>query len=56
MNSVKLEKLSASILKLSSDATMEYAEKLYTKGLISYPRTETDFFDKSIDIKQLVTA
>jgi hypothetical protein len=30
------------------------AEGLYTKGFISYPRTETDQFDKAIDLKKLV--
>lgn len=32
----------------------EIAEALYTKGFISYPRTETDQFDKAIDLKKLV--
>lgn len=30
------------------------AEGLYTRGFISYPRTETDQFDKAIDLKKLV--
>jgi len=30
------------------------AEGLYTKGYISYPRTETDQFDKGIDLKKLI--
>lgn len=30
------------------------AETLYTKGFISYPRTETDQFDNEIDLKKLV--
>lgn len=30
------------------------AEQLYTKGFLSYPRTETDQFDKGIDLKKLV--
>jgi DNA topoisomerase-3 len=32
----------------------QIAETLYTKGFISYPRTETDQFDKAIDLKKLV--
>lgn len=32
----------------------QVAEALYTKGFISYPRTETDQFDKGIDLKKLV--
>ena len=30
------------------------AEDLYTKGWISYPRTETDQFDKGMDLKKLI--
>ena len=33
---------------------MEVAEKLYNQGYISYPRTETDFFSKTIDVRGLV--
>lgn len=33
---------------------LQVAETLYTKGYISYPRTETDQFDKAIDLKKLV--
>lgn len=33
---------------------VQVAEALYTKGFISYPRTETDQFDKGIDLKKLV--
>ena len=32
----------------------QIAEDLYTKGWISYPRTETDQFDKGIDLKKLI--
>lgn len=32
----------------------QVAEDLYTKGWISYPRTETDSFDKGIDLRRLV--
>lgn len=34
--------------------TSQVAEDLYTKGWISYPRTETDSFDKGIDLKRLI--
>ena len=33
---------------------MKIAEKLYSKGFISYPRTETNIFPKEIDLKRLV--
>ena len=34
---------------MSSDKIMSIAEKLYTKGFISYPRTETDKFPDTLD-------
>ena len=33
---------------------IQVAEDLYTRGFISYPRTETDSFNKEIDLKKLV--
>lgn len=33
---------------------MQSAEKLYTTGYISYPRTETNIFPKELDLKPLV--
>jgi DNA topoisomerase-3 len=33
---------------------MDIAEKLYMKGLISYPRTETDSFPKDFDFMDLI--
>jgi DNA topoisomerase-3 len=44
LNTVELQKLSAQKLHMSSSNTMKVAEKLYNLGLISYPRTETNFF------------
>lgn len=34
---------------------MRVAEKLYTQGFISYPRTETNIFPKDLDLVPLVT-
>ena len=34
--------------------TSQIAEDLYTKGWISYPRTETDQFDKGMNLRALV--
>jgi DNA topoisomerase-3 len=39
---------------LSELTTIQIAESLYTRGFISYPRTETDQFDKGIDLKKLI--
>lgn len=33
---------------------MTIAEKLYTSGFISYPRTETDMFDPAINLQELI--
>ncbi|KAJ6141310.1 hypothetical protein N7470_010206 [Penicillium chermesinum] len=41
-------------LRMDSQTVMKVAEALYTKGFISYPRTETDQFDKAIDLQKLV--
>ncbi|XP_033096293.1 DNA topoisomerase 3-alpha-like [Anneissia japonica] len=54
MDTVELEKLSSRKLKISAKETMKIAEKLYTKGFISYPRTETNIFPKELDLYPLV--
>ncbi|XP_071943827.1 DNA topoisomerase 3-alpha-like [Antedon mediterranea] len=54
MNTVELEKLASRKLKISPKETMKIAEKLYTKGFISYPRTETNIFPKELDLIPLI--
>lgn len=51
MDTIELEKLGSRKLKLSAKETMTIAEKLYSNGVISYPRTETNQFSNEIDLK-----
>jgi DNA topoisomerase-3 len=41
LNTATLLKIASSFLKMSPHETMSVAESLYTKGFITYPRTET---------------
>ncbi len=50
----ELEKLASRKLRISAKETMRIAEKLYTQGLISYPRTETNIFPDSFDLSAIV--
>jgi DNA topoisomerase-3 len=50
----ELEKLASRKLRISAKETMKIAEKLYTQGYISYPRTETNMFPKDLDLVSLV--
>ncbi|KAJ5808108.1 hypothetical protein N7474_009377 [Penicillium riverlandense] len=54
LTTVDLQMMGSRFLRLDSQTIMKVAETLYTKGYISYPRTETDQFDKAIDLKSLV--
>ena len=56
MDTVELEKLSSKKLRISAKETMKIAEKLYTSGFISYPRTETNIFPKELNLRPLVEA
>ncbi|XP_076680508.1 topoisomerase 3-alpha isoform X1 [Andrena cerasifolii] len=54
LDTVEMEKLGSRKLHLSAKETMKIAEKLYTQGLISYPRTETNIFPKELNLVPLV--
>ena len=54
LTTVDLQKFGSSYLKISSDKIMIVAEALYNKGIISYPRTETDCFDNNFQLKPLI--
>ncbi|KAG5859919.1 topoisomerase IA [Encephalitozoon hellem] len=54
LRTVELQKKCSSYFKLSGHKVMEIAEGLYNRGYISYPRTETDVFDKKFDFKYIL--
>ncbi|OWA53865.1 DNA topoisomerase 3-alpha [Hypsibius exemplaris] len=54
MDTIELEKLASRMLKINAKETMRIAEKLYSQGLISYPRTETNIFPKDFGLPNLV--
>ncbi|KAL6713422.1 DNA topoisomerase [Lecanora helva] len=54
LTTVELQKLGSMYLRMDSQRVMKIAEDLYNKGFISYPRTETDSFDRGMDLRNLV--
>ncbi|CAF3174149.1 unnamed protein product [Rotaria sp. Silwood2] len=54
LDTVEMEKLASRKLRMTGKKTMDIAEKLYMKGLISYPRTETNIFPSEINLNPLV--
>lgn len=55
LDTIELEKQGSRKLRLNAKETMKIAEKLYTQGLISYPRTETNIFPKELNLQPLVS-
>jgi DNA topoisomerase-3 len=54
LTTVEFQKNASRFLRMNSSTAMSVAEGLYQRGFISYPRTETDRFDKGIDLRALV--
>ncbi|CAG8705748.1 10050_t:CDS:10, partial [Acaulospora morrowiae] len=54
LTTVELLKVGSRSLHIASDRVMSIAENLYNKGYISYPRTETDQFNKQFDFNALI--
>lgn len=54
LTTVELQKMGSRYLRMDSHRVMSIAEQLYNKGWISYPRTETDQFDRGIDLRAIV--
>jgi len=55
LNTLELQKAGSRKLNMAGHKIMEIAEKLYNKGFISYPRTETASYSPNINIKDLVS-
>ncbi|KAH7103848.1 prokaryotic type I DNA topoisomerase [Auriculariales sp. MPI-PUGE-AT-0066] len=49
-----LQKAGSRLLRLAPKKVLDVAEKLYQKGFLSYPRTETDIFDSQFQFKPLI--
>lgn len=54
MDTVELEKTGSRKLRMTAKEIMTIAEKLYTQGFISYPRTETNKFSPDLKLRPLV--
>lgn len=54
LTTVELQKCGSRYLRMDSHRVMQIAEALYTKGWISYPRTETDQYDRGMNLQGLV--
>lgn len=54
LTTIEMQKALSSYMKISSDRVMIIAEKLYNEGIISYPRTETDSFAETFELKPLI--
>lgn len=54
LTTVTLQSMATRFLHMTGQQVMTIAEGLYNKGFISYPRTETDRFDKGMNLQGLV--
>ncbi|KAF3787597.1 DNA topoisomerase 3-beta [Nymphaea thermarum] len=56
LNTVNMLKVASSALGLGPHNAMQLAERLYTQGFISYPRTESTAYPASFDFKGTLAA
>lgn len=56
LNTVNLLKVASSALGIGPQTAMQLAERLYTQGFISYPRTESTAYPASFDFRSALAA
>lgn len=54
LNTVEMLRVASASLGIGPHAAMAIAERLYTSGFISYPRTESTAYPPSMDLKALL--
>lgn len=55
LTTVNFQKLAVRKLRISSERAMKLAEGLYQRGIISYPRTETNSFPYTMNLKNIIS-
>lgn len=55
LNTIDFQVLASRKLHISSDKAMQIAEALYQRGILSYPRTETNFFTQEFDLLKYIS-
>ncbi|GMK55375.1 hypothetical protein CspeluHIS016_0204310 [Cutaneotrichosporon spelunceum] len=54
LTTVELQKAGSRLLGMTPKRVLDLAEKLYQKGFLSYPRTETDEYDPQFDFMSFI--
>ncbi|KAE8539089.1 hypothetical protein D1P53_005460 [Cryptococcus gattii VGV] len=54
LTTVELQQSGSRLLHMTPKRILDLAEKLYQKGIVSYPRTETDQYDPKFDFNSLI--
>ena len=55
LNTVEAQKLISSKLRISPEQAMTHMEKLYNRGFLSYPRTETTRYNPTINLNNIIS-
>lgn len=56
LTTVELQRRASKYLKIDPSKTMSIAEYLYSKGFISYPRTETNSYPSNFDFNSIINS